>query len=246
MALIISPGWAVELNGEIIDLDDFREYLKPPFEPWIENYRDEGGQKTKLLLRSRAWQNLTEAGDVMRDATRILERLNGAARLLQTDAQPVRLGPLMKFGPDGRQEPVTITGRMNARLGNVRVRGRAITNSPPSPPRPSKMQVWLNAAEENEVRAELLQHVTRASHTNGVENWFDLYKVMELARRLCGNGKKLRELLQPVERDEWNRIRQTANSYRHSPNNPGSPLPNAPAPWDEAIEFVLKILPRLL
>jgi hypothetical protein len=28
-------GWAVELTGDKIDVDDLRELLAPPFDPWL-------------------------------------------------------------------------------------------------------------------------------------------------------------------------------------------------------------------
>jgi hypothetical protein len=45
-----SPGWAVELVGEKFDVDDFREMLPPPFDPWVEDYSMDGG--SVVILRT--------------------------------------------------------------------------------------------------------------------------------------------------------------------------------------------------
>jgi hypothetical protein len=48
-----SVGWAVELTGHPIDLDDLRETLQPPFDRWIEDYQSDEGMRP--LLRTAAW-----------------------------------------------------------------------------------------------------------------------------------------------------------------------------------------------
>ena len=74
-----AEGWAIELKGERIDVDDAREALQPPFDPWVEDYAEDTGNKF-ALLRTAAWATLTDAADVTRDVERMIERLNGAAR----------------------------------------------------------------------------------------------------------------------------------------------------------------------
>jgi hypothetical protein len=71
-----SPGWAVELVGEKFDVDDFREMLPPPCDPWVEDYSMDGG--SVAILRSRNWIALTEAADVFRDAGRMTDCANGS------------------------------------------------------------------------------------------------------------------------------------------------------------------------
>jgi hypothetical protein len=85
-----TPGWAVELTGDNFDLDDFRELLARPFDPWIEDHPTDDGFKP--FLRSASWANFTEAADVFRDSGRMIERLNGEALLIHNDAKPVKLG----------------------------------------------------------------------------------------------------------------------------------------------------------
>lgn len=173
----------MQLVGEKFDLDDLRELLKKPFDPWVEDYENDQG--LWLLLRSNSWDRLTEATDVYHDAGRVIGLLNGQLRLIYTDAKPVKLGQTLKFGADGKRLPIifAVTGQLRVTLGGVRARGRAVTSASPKPPEESRVQRWLREAESDDVRAELFLHVSRA------DNWFDLYKSMELARKLLSNGK---------------------------------------------------------
>lgn len=65
-------------------------------------------------------------------------------------------------------------------MGRVRTRATAVTSGPAPPPRESKMQERFRSAETDDTRAELFAHLARA------DNWFDIYKTSELARRLVG------------------------------------------------------------
>jgi hypothetical protein len=221
-----------------MDLDDFRELLARPFDPWIEDYQTDEGLKP--LLRTASWAKLTEAVDVFRDAARMVERLNGEALLIYGDSKPVKLGETIKFGPNGRREPIKFAASFHAR-GAARARARAtvITSGPPKPPEPSRMQKWFKEAETDDIRAELFAHLARA------DNWFDLYKSAELARRVVGDLKALKAAL-GSDWNEWQRICQTANCYRHAPDPAKFPLPTQPAELEEAREFILKVIPRML
>lgn len=236
-----TPGWAVELTGDPLDLNDFRGFLASPFNPWIEDFWTDDGLKT--ILRSVDWANLTEASDVVRDARRILNRLNGEALLLHSDAKPLSLGQVMRFGPDGKREPILFaaTAQFQVTLGRVRFRATATTGKPevPNTPRESLIQKWFREAEADDVRADLFDHIRRA------DNWYDVYKSMELARRLVGGSQALSVALGPDQK-EWNRIWQTANCYRHAPDPATYPLPNPAVDLEPAREFVLKVIPRLL
>lgn len=63
------PGWAIEIVEEKFDIDDLRESLQPPFDPWVEDHPDDA---SKSVLRSKSWGSLTVAADVFSDAARIL------------------------------------------------------------------------------------------------------------------------------------------------------------------------------
>jgi hypothetical protein len=237
----ISPGWAIELIGSRIDLDDFRLALKAPFSPWIEDYSTAEG--TVHLLRSKNWEKLAEASHVFRDATRMIERLNGEALLLDNDAQPVKLGKIMKFDANGKRESIVfaITGELRVTLGNARAKARRIfvNDGPPPPPEESNTQRWCVEADNNEILSNLFSHLTRA------DNWFDLYKSAELLRRLAKGERSLKKILSS-DWKKWELVWRTANCHRHAPDPIKYPWPPSPADLKESRQFILSIIPRLL
>ena len=105
------------------------------------------------------------------------------------------------------------------------------------------MQKWLRQSEANDDQAkdqaELLIHLSRA------DNWFDLYKTVELTQGMNGGQHKLQEAL-AADGKEWDRVRRTANHYRHAPGSKHSTLPDNPPTFKEARDFVLRVVSRLL
>jgi hypothetical protein len=73
----VSPGWAAELSGDKLDLDDCRHSLYLPHDPWVEEYEEQNS----LLLRSAAWMRFDNWDDVLEDASRLIGVLNGALRV---------------------------------------------------------------------------------------------------------------------------------------------------------------------
>jgi hypothetical protein len=229
-----SPGWAVELIGEEIDLDDLREMLPAPFEPWIEDHSTKEG--LKALLRSAHWAKLTETADVVRDATRIVERLNGEALLIHDNARLVKIGAPIKFGPDGKMEAILFAATGVAKKGS-RARGRAATGQTGQP---TQMQKWFVDAERDRNRAELFVHLSR---TRQNDTWFDLYKSMELVQRLAGGEHKLEAAL-GADKKEWKKAKRTADCYRHAPGC--KCLPPSPPTYADAEKFLLRVVRKFL
>jgi hypothetical protein len=256
-----AEGWAIELKGERFDVDDAREALQTPFDPWVEDYADDAGNKY-ALLRTAAWATLTEAGDVTRDAERIIVRLNGAARLIHEDARPLTVGEVFKFDASGKRVHVLFAATGHFQLTGGRVRLQVQTpGKPPPPPAESKIQRWLREAEDDDVRAELLSHIARA------DNWYDVYKSAELVRKLAGNAKLRaprgpRERKDPRKRKEkvivsapalgptdaalWNAMWQTANCNRHAPDPIKYPLPTPPTDPQDARKILFKVASKFL
>jgi hypothetical protein len=236
-----AEGWAIELKGDRIDVDDAREALQSPFDPWVEDYADDTGNKF-TLVRTAAWATLTDAADVTRDAERMIERLNGAARLIHEDARPLTAGAVFKFDATGKRIPFLFAATGHIRLSGGRVRGRvqAITpGKPPPPPAESNIQRWFREAEADDDRAELFSHVARA------DNWYDVYKSSELVRKLAGGESALLSALGP-DATFWKLMFRTANCYRHAPNPIKYPLPTPPADLQDARKFLFKIASRFL
>lgn len=229
-----SAGWAIEVTGEKIDLDDLRELLAPPFEPWVEDYED-AEKGTMLLLRSSGWHAITDSSIVLEQAARMIERLNGAELLVFDDARPVAMGQIILFNDDGTRSPVVVAATGHLTLRGARMRGRAvvISDEPPPPPKPSQLQGWLQAAETDDDRADLFEHLARA------DNWQDIYKTAEIIRRLAGTQAALKSALGP-DKAEWDRAWWTANTNRHAPDPVRYPPPPVPSTIDEARRAIFK------
>lgn len=237
--MVNQPGWAVRLEGDQFDVDALRDRLPTPFDPWVEEYADVAGKG--LVLRSNAWANLAEPRDVEMDADRMLERLHGEALLYDADAMRVLPSQVFKFGADGSRHTFIIVHSASIRFigGRIRVRGAAPRHGSPLPPAESETQRWFREAEADENRSELFSHVSNC------ESWFDIFKTMELAKRILGSKTSLNSKLDS-DKIEWNRIWQTANCYRHAPDPVKYPLPNPPAMLDEARLLVLRVVRRLI
>lgn len=228
-AMSISAGWAVSLTGDQIDIDDLREMLASPFDPWIDILTE--GDVAKPLLRTKSWASLTSAAEVIVDAQRILRLLHGMALLIYGDARLVQTHDVMKLDAAGKRQPIIFAAAGHARIRGVRARGRA---GPAPSSAESTMQKWLREADSDDTRMELYRHLSLA------DNWYDLYKVAELARRLGVAG------LLGRDKGEWDRFWQTANCHRHAPNPAKFPLPSPPMELDEARVLVPRIVSRLL
>lgn len=234
-----AEGWAAELKGETIDIDDVREVLQPPFDPWMEDHLT-GDHVVIALLRTKAWATLARPADVTRDAQRIVERLNGAAILLHRDAKPLRVGLVLKFDAAGKRIPMLSAAPVRLTLALGRMRGRDRTAAvAPTQPSESSMQRWLREADTDDKRAELLLHLTRA------DNWHDLFKSAELIRRLAGGESALKSLL-GRDWNYWRLMFRTANCYRHAPDSEKYPLPVPPAELEQAREFLFGLASRFL
>jgi hypothetical protein len=236
--MINTPGWAVELDGEKIDLDDLRHLLPPPFDPWVEDYPTDDGPRP--ILRSKTWNGIKEASVIYGDARRIVERLNGMLQVIHSDAKPVKPGKALSFGPDGKRENAmyAVSASVNITLGSARVRAYATTGDAPKKPSETLLQRWFREAEEDRHRADLFSNLTH------VDNWFDLYKSMEIVRRMVGKSK-LSSILSR-DKKQWDIVWQTANCHRHAPDPINFPLPVPTPQFDDARHFVFKQIAKVL
>ena len=238
--MLNQPGWAVRLTGNGTDICDLRDRLPAPFDPWVEDNHSPGN--SGLMLRSHRWEKLTSARDVSQDAERILERLHGEALLYDAAAKRVEPGLVYEFRPDGTCCTTVLLCRAEASAFALRMRVTQTSSAPDddaSQRSATETQRWFEEAEADDLRAQLFTHVSR------YEGWFDIYKVMELMRRILGNDKKLQGEL-GGDKQEWIRIWRTANHHRHAPNPAKYPLPAPPAELDESWSFVLKVVRRLI
>jgi hypothetical protein len=208
-----APGWIVLLSGQNIDLRLWERLLKHPSEPWCERM-PQGG----LALRSRSFDQAQNAQEVKGRAVLLIERLNGALSV-EVCAEPLHFWFVGRIDADGKMGIWLFP-----QTGHVRLRGAGILTAdveqrdangnpvPPPPPEPSAAQRWIAAAEKNDDLADLLVFAGRA------DNWFDIYKAIEMAERLSGGEHKLLGLL-GASATACKNLKETANTYRHARPN---------------------------
>ncbi|MBL8558802.1 MAG: hypothetical protein JNM47_08795 [Hyphomonadaceae bacterium] len=217
--------WAVELVGDSADLVEFERVLDPNFDPRI--HRVNG----KPALRSAELEALTGAQDVRDRARGLIDVLNGAVVLLRA-ADPVRPGAVFRVKDDGGVD-TTVFADLSLRLRAVVLSGTVVIRDadgnivPPPPPTANKAQVWAQAAVADDDIADLLTFLGRAN------NWFDLYKAIEMAEKLVGGEHTLQNMLGSTG-TSFKNARTTANWHRHARGH----KPTAPATFDEALTLV--------
>jgi hypothetical protein len=208
-----APGWLAQLAGNTLDLGYWEQSLKPPFDPSCERILQ--GDNSIFVLRSHTFADAQNANEVRERALSLTDRLNGALAVVE-GAEPLSLQAVGRIDEKGAFH-LTIfleAARIRLRGGRVlistgEVRDAAGNLVPPPPPQPSEAQRWAEAAEQNYDIADMLVFAGRA------DNWFDIYKAIELAERLSGGRHELAKL--PGDsRAKCENMRETANFHRHA------------------------------
>ena len=212
--------WGIELNGHEEDQKAWRMLLKPPFDPFVEEVKDERGDY--LALRSSAFDGLTVAAEVHESAKQLFSTLN-VAMSKNADTDPVTNGSVVKFVPDGPPrkwhflEAQCFTNR--ARFGITEfILKDAQGNVIESPHAPSRAQLWMRAASlEPEIGSAL-------RYLEGKPGWFELYKSYEAVKKFPNDV---------TSKSEVKRFTQTANAgQRHHPNDKNKPHRRPMELWD--------------
>lgn len=207
-ATLPSPGWYARLEGEDVDLDDWRHSLNEPFDPVALKL-----PSGETVLKSAAFEGLEEAGEVRERAIVLIARLNGVLNLWN-GARPARFAGVYRVDDDGKQHAY-IFAEAALELGRCVMRATAVVLGPdgkplpPPPPTPSQPQNWNRWAEENDDISELLDHFGRA------DNWYDIYKTIEFAEHVIGSEHKLWKVL-GAEAQATKHLKACANFFRHA------------------------------
>jgi hypothetical protein len=212
--------WGIELNGPEEDQKAWRMLLKPPFEPFVEEVKDERGDY--LALRSSAFDGITTSEEVHRTAKQLFSTLN-VAMSKNVDTDPVTKGAVIEFVPDGQPrrhhylEAEGITIRLRGGIAEMTLRD-AQGNVIEPPPAPSRVQLWVRAAAlEREIGSAL-------RYLEGKPGWFELYKAYEAVEKMPNGG---------ISKSEITRFTQTANAgERHHPNNKNKPHKRPMELWE--------------
>ncbi len=217
--------WGTELNGSEEDQKVWRALLKPPFDPFVEEIKDERGNY--LVLRSSAFDGIATSEDVHRTAKQLFTTLN-VAMSKNADADPLTNGSVIEFVPNGRPrkhhyvEAKGITMRLRVGIVGVVVND-ADGNAIELPSAPSMAQHWMRAAILEPEIGRALRYL------DGKPRWFELYKSYEAVRKMPSGG---------ISNSEIERFTQTANSgKRHHPNDKNKPH-KRPMALSEARTFI--------
>ena len=207
--IAVRPGWYVTLRGHDADLSEWSYELKPPFDPHICKLSEK-----EIGLWGDDFQKASGPSEVRELASAILRRLNGALKL-SVRTEPVTIDAVVRCHEDGTQSRNHFLKAEGAVMRGYSSRPTLIVYDadgnviPPPPPNPSEAQRWSNFARNNDTAADMLDHYGRA------DNWYDIYKTVELAERLVGGAHKLKKL-QGSRAIDVTRLKRSANYYRHA------------------------------
>jgi hypothetical protein len=227
--------WTAKLEGHTFDIEDWREMFVAPFEPWVEVVMSVCAEI--YVLRSSIFDAAANGEETRARAIPLIEKMNGAA-LLFRNCEPVSFGGAVSI--ENGQVSIHRSAEMHA-TGRARLKGMAAIMSISGTVIPAKTSVasdvqdWITRSDENDLVADLLTHVSRAT------NWYDLYKVMELAEQINGGEHEFSKRLGSMHSD-WKSVRTTSNYYRHACGHRPSKLVQLP----EAKSIVMRIVRDML
>ena len=226
----MTTRWGACLSGHNLDLLDWAEVLKQPFDPWVDVIERAG--ETLFVLRSEQFNRATSADELLALAGSLVARLNGALAL-ERSCKRVATSTVVEYSEMGAPRL-----RVFAQVGVAEERSRAYALAvaigphdaplPPPPPEPSASQRWISSADDHDAKGDVATH--RADllsdllvHLGRCDNWFDIYKTIEFAELLAGGEHKLQNLA-GTDRARIKNARVTANFHRHArthrPDNP--------------------------
>lgn len=232
------PGWYARLQGDEVDLDDWRHSLNEPFDPVASKFAD-----GETVLRSSDFDDAQSAEEVRERALILIGRLNGALGLWN-GANPVRFGGVYRVD-DGGARHISMFAEVGVfEMGRCVVRATAVVLGPdgmpvaPPPPTPSKPQDWNQLAIADDNISDLLDHAGRA------DNWYDIYKTLEIASDLMGKKRNLEKMFTRDEAD-IELLRASANFYRHARGHRPPNLLSLPDARPILAYVVRKVLDRI-
>lgn len=223
--------WGVRLTGQEVDLADWADHLKQPFDPWVDKSDDD------TMLRWAGFDALETASEVYDAAGFIVDQLNGAMAAAH-NTRRVDYAVVIEFRPDGRRVATSVVaaphfeGRSRVFVHDVKL-GPDGQELPPPPPQPSVIQRWLSQAANDESLAHALAHNARST-------WYETYKTIECLEDRAGGERALRAL-NWLPAKELEGLKRTANSFRHRTAGKHSPPPD-PVTLKQAREMLRQLI----
>jgi hypothetical protein len=111
-----SNRWGIELIGPEEDQRAWRMLLKPPFDPFVEEVKDERGDY--VALRSSAFDGMATSQEVHQAAKQLFSTLN-VAMSTNADTDPITNGAVIEFVPDGQPANIIIWNQRASRCARV-------------------------------------------------------------------------------------------------------------------------------
>ncbi|WP_025036206.1 hypothetical protein [Bradyrhizobium sp. DOA9] len=233
--------WGAVLRGHEFDQQDWRDMLKPPFDPWVEVH----GQDT--ILRSNSLDDAMSAIEVRDRFSAHIDRLNGAM-LIAKQSQPLSCGSVVEFAQDGKINQTIFMKGLAPGRSKVGAMAIKLVDGKPEPellPHASDVQNWAAIADNDDLLEDALIYFGRTSGSDAGQYpptfWFDIYKALEcLMERSGGEPKFLK--LDWAPRNAIKKVKQTANWSRHARRKNERPSPASSE--QEARELVARLLRR--
>ena len=165
-------GWGAMLAGDPLDLDDWQDALKHPFDPWVTK------AEARLILHSSRLDGEATPDTAYERAKTLMNEVNGAMRA-RYGTWAVRLDGIAEIFSDGTHQP-QVVGELGVmeRPDKVKIGDRLVADvfgpdgkpKPDPAPRPSDPQRWLSIAAEDDLLGDALVCFARG------DDWFDVYK----------------------------------------------------------------------
>lgn len=222
----MSKQWGAVLRGHDDDLEDWRETLKPPFDPWVEVHGPDH------VLRSASLNDLTSASEVRDRVVAQIERLNGIMSVMK-GCKPLQFSGVVEIAPDGKVHR-TIFAELFVDLDRIRSVATVETlgpdgkPTPTPPPKPSDAQAWAAIADGDDHLEDALIYFGRACSSKSVQHpptfWFDIFKALECLEKRAG-GEDDFVALDWAPRGDVKRLKRTANWARHARRKFQKPSP---------------------
>lgn len=192
--------WLVELKGDRSDL----EYLCAlPSQRW--KVTEQGGRH---YLKSTVFDSPTDARDVLADASRTLDVMNGVARLVFPNFEGAKVNSIARVEENGRcTQFIMPTGTRSAERSGIPTVVISGGHEPPEPPSIPGSK-WIEIAQKDESVATALALYGGLEH-----NWRNLYVVLEVIEDALG-GNRLLINKGWAPQGEIERFKHTANSFR--------------------------------
>jgi hypothetical protein len=196
---LTSNKWGIELQGLEIDKELWRSFLKPPFDPFVEEVKCEQGNY--LALRSAAFDEITNSDEIHRVAESLFIRLN-VAMSNSADTDPVSNGSVVEFVTDGQPRRHNYAKGMSSSRGRATAFAKAIFRDAQGNPinrplTPHRAQLWMRAATLDPKIASAMLCL------QGKPSWVELFKAYEAVETRAKVG---------ISKNEIARFTQTANA----------------------------------